>query len=128
MLDIFPIVQSEVQVKIKYFCFYLLNMTCNMTHVHNIDPPGTVLDKFKSIDMQFCVLATYLYLGILQKKLRNKSLRDPWVAQWLSICLRLRAWSRSPGIHSHIGSLLGACFSCLCPSLCLSLCLSWINK
>ena len=26
-----------------------------------------------------------------------------WVAQWLSICLWLRAESRGPGIESHIG-------------------------
>ena len=25
-----------------------------------------------------------------------------WVAQWLSICLWLRSWSRGPGIESHL--------------------------
>ena len=29
--------------------------------------------------------------------------RDAWVAQWLSICVRLRAWSWSPKIESWIG-------------------------
>ena len=27
---------------------------------------------------------------------------NAWVAQWLSVCLWLRAWSQGPGIESHI--------------------------
>ena len=46
-----------------------------------------------------------------------------WVAQWLSVCLRLRAWSQGSGIKSYIGSPQGACFS-LCLCLCLSPCVS----
>ena len=37
---------------------------------------------------------------------------DAWVAQWLSVCLCLRAWSREPAS----------------PPAPLSACLSWINK
>ena len=51
-----------------------------------------------------------------------------WGTQWLSICLRLRMWSWSSGIESHIGLLHGACFFSLCLCLCLSLSPSWINK
>ena len=37
--------------------------------------------------------------------------RDSCVAQRLSICLWLRAWSWGPGIESHIRLLHGAYFS-----------------
>ena len=43
---------------------------------------------------------------------------DAWVAQPLSFCLWLRAWSRDPGSTPTLGFLLGAYFSlclCLCP-------------
>ena len=33
----------------------------------------------------------------------KSKVRDTWVAQQLSICLWLRAWSWSPGIEFHIG-------------------------
>ena len=42
---------------------------------------------------------------------------DAWVAQWLSVCLWLRAWSRSPGIESCIGLPTG---SLLLPLACVS--------
>ena len=32
----------------------------------------------------------------------NRVLQDTWVAQWLSICLWLRFWSRGPGIEYRI--------------------------
>ena len=47
---------------------------------------------------------------------------DAWVAQWLSVCLWLRAWSWGPGIKSYIGLLVG---SLLLPlPMSLPLCLS----
>ena len=63
--------------------------------------------------------------------LKNSKFRDIQVAQRLGICLWLRAWSRSPGIESHIGfparSLLLPCL-CLSVSLSLSLPVSLKNK
>ena len=57
---------------------------------------------------------------------KNKIPWDVWVAQWLSICLLLRAWSWSSRIESHNGLLA---WSLLLPLLVsVSLCLSWINK
>ena len=47
-------------------------------------------------------------LGSLSKKKKKDFTskewdnRGAWVAQWLSICLRLRAWSRRYGIKPHI--------------------------
>ena len=35
---------------------------------------------------------------------KENVIRGAWVAQSLSICLRLRAWSRRSGIEPHIGS------------------------
>ena len=52
--------------------------------------------------------------------------RDTWVAQRLSICLQLRAWSWSPGIKSHVR--LPARSLLLPLPVCLPLCLSWTNK
>ena len=58
-------------------------------------------------------------------EIKSCLLWDSGVAQWLSVGLRLRAWSWGPGIKSRIGLPVGTCFSLfLC--LCLSLCLSWI--
>ena len=34
--------------------------------------------------------------------------RATWVVQWLTLCLWLRAWSRGPGIKSHIGLPAGS--------------------
>ena len=52
---------------------------------------------------------------------------DAWVAQWLGVCLWLRAWSWSPRIESHIRLPVKSLLLPLPVSL-LSLCLSWINK
>ena len=57
----------------------------------------------------------------------NKSW-NAWVAQQLSNCLWLRAWSWILGSSLQWASLHGACFSPACVSASLSLCLSWINK
>ena len=59
---------------------------------------------------------------------RRMARRCSWVAQWLSICFQLRAWSQGPGIEFCIR--LPAESLLLPPpmSLPLSLCLSWINK
>ena len=46
------------------------------------------------------------------------------MAQRLSVCLQLRAWSWDPGMESHIGLPLRS----LLLSLPVALCLSWINK
>ena len=51
-----------------------------------------------------------------------------WVAQWLHTCLRLRSWSRGPGIESHIPLPVRSLLLPLLMSLPLFLCLSWINK
>ena len=53
---------------------------------------------------------------------------DAWVAQRLSVCLQLKAWSQGLEIKSHIGLLTGKLLLPLSVSLLLSLCLSWINK
>ena len=55
---------------------------------------------------------------------------DPWVAQWFSACLWLRARSWRPGTESHVGlPVHGACFSlCLCLCLSLALFVTIINK
>ena len=50
------------------------------------------------------------------------------MAQWLSICLWLRVWSRDPGIEFCIGLPAGRLLLPLPMSLPLSLFLSWINK
>ena len=65
----------------------------------------TLLSKFPSIYWHFWI----------------PLIRDAWVAQRLSICLWLRAWSWGPGIESWIRFPVGACSS-LCLCLCLSLC------
>ena len=44
------------------------------------------------------------------------------------VCLWLRAWSRGPGVESHIRLPTGSLLLPLPMSLPLSLCLSWINK
>ena len=51
-------------------------------------------------------------------------------AQWLSVYLWLRLWSRGPGIKSHIELPTGSLLLPLPVSLPLSLCVSheWINK
>ena len=54
--------------------------------------------------------------------------RDTWLAQQLSVCLWLRAWSWSPGIKSHIRLPAWSLLLPLPMSLPLSLCVSWINK
>ena len=61
-----------------------------------------------------------------QMKNSNKHWRvnlsgDAWVAQWLSVCLWLRASSWGLGISPTLGSPQGSCFS-LCLCLCLSVC------
>ena len=48
-----------------------------------------------------------------------------WVAQWLSGCLGLKAWSQSPRIESHIGVPAWSLLLSLPVSLPFSL--SWIN-
>ena len=54
---------------------------------------------------------------------------DARVAQRLSVCLRLRAWSWSPMIESCIGFSAWSLLLLPLPvSLPFSLCLSWINK
>ena len=60
----------------------------------------------------------------------RSSVWGTWVAQWLSVCLWLRAWSWGPGIESHIRLSTGSLLLPLPLSLplSLSLCLSWINK
>ena len=51
------------------------------------------------------------------------------VAQWLSICLRLRVWSCDPRIESHISLPLGSLpLTLLCSFFCFSVYLSWIYK
>ena len=49
--------------------------------------------------------------------------RDTWMARWLNSSLWPEAWSRGPGIESHVGlpASPAACVSA-------SLCLSWINE
>ena len=47
---------------------------------------------------------------------------DPWVAQRLSICLRLRPWPQGPGIEFRIGLPAGSLL--LSPSACVSASLS----
>ena len=57
---------------------------------------------------------------------RKNRARDTWVAQWFSVCLWLRAWSRGPGIESCIGR---PAWSLLLPlPVFLSFCMSLINK
>ena len=54
--------------------------------------------------------------------------KGTWVAQWLSICLWLRAWTQGPGMESCIRLCAGSLLLPLPRSLPLSPCLSWINK
>ena len=58
--------------------------------------------------------------------MRRVGVGDTWVAQWLSICLQLRAWSRGPGIKSHIGLTAGSLLLTLPMSL--PLCVFLMNK
>ena len=55
-------------------------------------------------------------------------LRDAWVVQWLSVCLRLRVLSWSPEIESHIGLLAGSLLLPLPMSLPFYLSVSLMNK
>ena len=50
------------------------------------------------------------------------------MAQWLSICSRLRSWSQGPGIRPRIGLPTGSLILPLPMSLPLSLCFSLTNK
>ena len=47
------------------------------------------------------------------------------MAQWLSICLQLRAWSQGPGIEFYNTLSIGSLLLLLSVSLPLSLCLLW---
>ena len=59
----------------------------------------------------------------------NKILkRDPWVAQWFSVCLWSRARSWGLGIESRVRLPTWGLLLPLPVSLPLSLCLSRINK
>ena len=58
---------------------------------------------------------TYTKLYVLLKI----HLWGAWVAQWLGLCLRLRACPRVPGLTPTSGSPRGACL-CLCLSLSIS--------
>ena len=78
--------------------------------------------------MVLCDFLSDLFVRMRNRFCNERLYRDTWVAQWLSVCLRPRTWSRSSRIESCIGLLYGASFSSLCLYLCLSLCLSWINK
>ena len=53
---------------------------------------------------------------------------DTWADPWLSVFLRLRSWSRGPGIESHIRLPAWSLLLPLPVSLPLSVCLSWINN
>ena len=83
------------------------------------------IDKLGFIKIKNFLLQIIHYI----KKVKRQG---AWVAQRLSVCLQLRAWSHGPGIEPHIRlpARRGACFSlshspCLCS---LSLCLSLSNK
>ena len=87
--------------------------------------------KFKSLvrhllaegEGSWCFVSLFLHLS-------NKK-GDYWnirVAQWLSVCLWLKEWSRGPGTESLIGLPTGSLLLPLPMSLSLSVCLSWINK
>ena len=76
-------------------------------------------------------------VGLKKKKKKDHSIKQmekkkvpkgTWVAQWLSVCLRHRSWSRGPGIESCIGFPAWSFFLLLPMSLPLSLSLLWINK
>ena len=67
-------------------------------------------------DIGHCRHRTFIY---------NWSYWDAWVAQELSVCLRLRVWFPVQRSNPRLGSLQGTCFSFY---LYLPLCLSWINK
>ena len=56
----------------------------------------------------------------LKKEKKDFIYGAPWVAQWLNICLRLRARPQGPGIESHIGLAAGSLLLLLLVSLCLS--------
>ena len=80
-----------------------------------------IMEKNNSI---FSLVLTFLCVeAVWQSRIRScikeQSGRDTWVAQWLSVCLWLRAQSWYLDRR--------ACFS-VSVSLLLSLCLSWINK
>ena len=55
--------------------------------------------------------------------------RDTCVAQWLSVCLWLRAWTRIPGVESRMGLLAWSLLLLPLPMfLPLSFCVSLMNK
>ena len=56
------------------------------------------------------------------------SSRNGSVAQQLSFCLWLRAWSQGAGIDSHMGPPAWSLLLPLPVSASFSVCLSWINK
>ena len=69
----------------------------------------------------------YLLFGIVQG-VWNTRVQGTWVAQWLSVCLWLRAWSWGPGIEPPVGLPAGSLLHPLPVSLPLSVCFSCINK
>ena len=81
----------------------------------------------------FSYVFTYYFIYTSQQSEEVDTLiipfyRDPWVAQWLSICLQLSSWSQDPGIESCIRLPEGSLLLPLPISLPLFVCLSWINQ
>ena len=93
------------------------------TWTKGIDPKGWIkrhqvrevmkrmLQVFQRVSWQFCnyintffsIFPGLILLQPVRKSFFNPNHGDAWVAQRLSICLWLRAWSPSPGIKSPIG-------------------------
>ena len=72
---------------------------------------GYIPISFVKMQWQLLYTMNYLYqefgVSVFRAGLRKHHLNwenwDIWVAQWLSTCLWLRAWSPGPGIESRIG-------------------------
>ena len=69
-----------------------------------VSPPGQSIHISRSVCLKLSSssLLQNLLLALCASYLKWYH-RDAWVAQRLSICLWLRAWSWGPGIESHIG-------------------------
>ena len=89
LLGIYPNINSN-----RYMCPYVYS---SITY-NSQDMEATQVSTDTWIDKKDVV---YTYNRILLSY-KNEILQDAWVAQWLSVCFPLRAWSRGPGIKSHI--------------------------
>ena len=97
---------------------------CNMDGAREYYAKQNKLEKTNTI--WFHSYAEFKKLN--EQRDKKETHRDTWVAQRLSVCLRLRAWPWGPGSSPTSDSWGGPASPSACVSASLCVCLSWINK